>query len=218
MPASDVPLPASLTQGADDITERQLLQSVVEVARLVFGAAASSVFLVDAETGELVFEAVAGEGQSGLPGVRFPPGTGIAGWVASCGQPMIVDDLDGDTAFDRSAAESTGYVPESVMAAPLVRGGECLGVLEVLDRRRDVRDELADIELLGMLATEAAIALELLLRLRGSNSGIISLAQHMVRNLPGRADAMTEAVTRLLVAADELRSGARAGQGEGGAV
>ena len=41
---------------------RELLQSIVEVARAIFGATASSVFLLDEETDELVFEAVAGEG------------------------------------------------------------------------------------------------------------------------------------------------------------
>nr|BFE80730.1 hypothetical protein GCM10020093_033310 [Planobispora longispora] len=46
-----------------DVTQRRLLQSIVEVACRVFGAAAASVFLVDRGTGELVFEAVAGEGE-----------------------------------------------------------------------------------------------------------------------------------------------------------
>ena len=39
---------------------RSLLQSVVEVARAIFGAKASSIFLFDEDTDELVFEAVAG--------------------------------------------------------------------------------------------------------------------------------------------------------------
>jgi GAF domain-containing protein len=45
---------------------RELLQSVVEVARAIFGAEASSIFLLDEETDELVFEAVA----SGSPRAR----------------------------------------------------------------------------------------------------------------------------------------------------
>ena len=43
-----------------DLSQRRLLQSIVEVARSVFCAAAASVFLVDEDTGELVFEAVCG--------------------------------------------------------------------------------------------------------------------------------------------------------------
>ena len=41
-------------------TFRSMLQSVAEVARAIFGATASSIFLLDEETDELVFEAIAG--------------------------------------------------------------------------------------------------------------------------------------------------------------
>ena len=50
---------------------RALLQSIVEVARAIFGAKAASIFLLDEETDELVFEAVAGEGCETLVGQRF---------------------------------------------------------------------------------------------------------------------------------------------------
>ncbi|WP_055482972.1 GAF domain-containing protein [Sphaerimonospora mesophila] len=123
-----------LPSGSAEITERRLLQSIVEVARHVFRSAAASIFLVDETTGELVFEAVSGEGEKHLLGTRFPPGTGIAGSVAASGQPMIVDDVAETAQFAHDAAESTGYVPRSIMAAPLIRYEECIGVLEVLDR------------------------------------------------------------------------------------
>lgn len=149
-------------------TEHRLLQSVVSVARYIYGAAASSVFMVSPDTGELVFAAVAGEGEQGLVGTRFEPGTGIAGWVAASGQPLITDDVGGTDQFARDAAASTGYVPASIMAAPLVADGECIGVIEVLDRHtRDAGApgrELDDIELLGLLATQAALSLSLLRR------------------------------------------------------
>ena len=60
---------------------RELLQSIVEVARAIFRAKASSIFLLDEASDELVFEAVAGEGSESLIGRRFPSSTGIAGFV-----------------------------------------------------------------------------------------------------------------------------------------
>src|ERR1051326_995416 len=107
-----------------DLAQRRLLQSIVEVARGVFGAAAASVFIMDPASGDLVFEAVAGEGEGHLVGSRFPGGTGIAGWVAACGQPLLVDDVSGSALFAQGAAASTGYVPQSIMAAPLITSGE----------------------------------------------------------------------------------------------
>jgi GAF domain-containing protein len=156
------------------VTEQQLLQSVVEGARAVFGAAAASIFLVDANTRELVFQAVAGQGELTLPGRRFPSDTGIAGWVAASGQPMLVDDVNAVTYFGRAAAESTEYVPSSIMAAPLIRHDDCIGVLEVLDRNPEIRGGLADVDILGILANQAAIAVELLLRLSAENGAISS--------------------------------------------
>ncbi|MCD0484752.1 GAF domain-containing protein [Streptacidiphilus sp. ASG 303] len=159
-----------MTRSADleATTERRLLQSVVEVARHAFGAAASSVFLVARDTGELVFEAVAGEGDDTLVGTRFPAGTGIVGWVAASGQSMLVDDLRESPYFSNEAAESTGYVPNSIMAAPLFSEDDCIGVLEVLDRGVHGVRETADVALLDLLADQAAIGLELLTRLRAS--------------------------------------------------
>lgn len=145
---------------------RDLLQSVVEVARAIFGARASSIFLLDREADELVFEAVAGEGAASLVGQRLPSSTGIAGWVLVTGQPLVLDDLENDPRFARDVAESTGYVPKSLMAVPLLHDEEVLGVLQVLDRPRQGRFSLAEMELLGLFANQAAIALDLLGRVR----------------------------------------------------
>ena len=141
------------------IRYRALLQSIVEVARAIFGARASSVFLFDEPSDELVFEAVAGEGAGELIGQRFPSSTGIAGWVLVTRQPLVVEELESDPRFAREAAESTGFVPKGLMAVPLLHEDEALGVLEVLDRPAKAAFSLAEMELLGLFANEAAIAL-----------------------------------------------------------
>ncbi|MFJ2895838.1 GAF domain-containing protein [Streptomyces sp. NPDC087218] len=144
-----------------DPHRRELLQSVVDVARAIFGAAASSVFLLDEEADELVFQAVSGRGEEFLVGRRFPAGRGIAGWVATSGEPMVVDDLTTDTSFDRSLAESTEFVPNSLMAAPLISDGRVLGVLEVLDPSPRARTDMRELDLLAMFARQAAAALRM---------------------------------------------------------
>ncbi|MFH8471673.1 GAF domain-containing protein [Streptomyces sp. NPDC018000] len=138
---------------------RELLQSVVDVARAIFGAAASSVFLLDEEADELVFQAVSGQGEEFLVGRRFPAGRGIAGWVATSGEPMVVDDLTTAPSFDRSLAESTEFVPNALMAAPLISEGRVLGVLEVLDPSPRARTDMRELDLLAMFARQAAAAL-----------------------------------------------------------
>src|SRR5215204_1530815 len=143
---------------------RELLQSIVEVARGIFGARASSIFLLDVEADELVFEAVAGEGSSSLVGQRLPSSTGIAGWVLVTRQPLVLEDLQNDPRFARDVAESTGYVPQGLMCVPLLHEEKALGVLNVLDRASQFT--LEEMELLGLFANQAAIGLDLLQRAR----------------------------------------------------
>jgi GAF domain-containing protein len=145
---------------------RALLQSIVDVARAIFGAKASSIFLFDAEAEELVFEAVAGEGEGDLVGTRLPASTGIAGWVLVTRQPLVIDDLASDPRFARGAAEQTGYVPNAMMAVPLLYDEDVLGVLSVLDPPAGTRFGIAEMDLLGLFAGQAAIALDLLQRAR----------------------------------------------------
>ena len=151
-----------------DELHRALLRSIVDVARAIFRARAASVFLLDGEADELVFEAVSGEGEESLVGRRFPSSTGIAGWVLVTGQSLVLDDVSADPRFASQAAESTGYVPKAIMAVPLLSGERTLGVLEVLDRPSGERFTMDEADLLGMFATQAAIALDLLQRSRSA--------------------------------------------------
>lgn len=161
---------------ASEEGHRALLQSIVDVARAIFGAKASSVFLLDEETDELVFEAVSGEGEGELIGMRFPSSTGIAGWVLVTRQPLVIDDLQQDPRFARQAAESTGYVPHGLMAVPLLIEERALGVLEVLDRPNDTSFSLAEMDLLTLFAHQAAIGLDLLQKARRARA-VLELGQ-----------------------------------------
>jgi len=189
---------------------RALLQSIVEVARAIFSAKASSIFLHDEDTDELVFEAVAGEGSDNLIGTRFPSSTGIAGWVLVTRQPLIIDDLQQDPRWSRQAGESTGYVPNSMMSVPLLHEEHALGVLNVLDRSNAAEFSLSQMELLGLFANQAAIALELLQRARharavltetGSDAGVVS---RLASSLEGLEEEQREPALRLLAALDDV--------------
>jgi GAF domain-containing protein len=188
-----------------------LLQSVVTVARAIFNARASSVFLLDEQTDELVFEAVAGEGAEELIGKRFPSSTGIAGWVLVTRQPIVLEDVARDPRFAKDVAESTGYVPRGLMAVPLLFEERSLGVLEVLDRPQQARFTLAEMDLLGLFANQAAIALDLLQRARRARSELVDGAGAqlgVVARLAERLEELPEpargAGLRLLGALDDL--------------
>ena len=190
---------------------RSLLQSVVEVARAIFGAKASSVFLLDEETDELVFEAVAGEGAETLVGQRFPSSQGVAGWVLVTHQPLVIENVSDDPRFAKEVAESTGYVPQGLMAVPLLHEEQALGVLEVLDRPQRTQFSLAEMDLLGLFANQAAIALDLLRRARkaeailgSSEQGAGGIVAQLAATVESLEDGRRAAGLKLLAALEEV--------------
>ncbi|HZT16822.1 MAG TPA: GAF domain-containing protein [Gaiellaceae bacterium] len=150
----------------------ELLRSIVVVARAIFGAKASSVFLLDADTDELVFAAVAGEDEQDLVGRRMPSSQGIAGWVLQSRTPLVLEDVRSDPRWARGFAEETGYVPKGLMAVPLLHDEEVLGVLQVLDRPERSTFSLKEMELLGLFGAQAAIALALLRSARRARAAL----------------------------------------------
>lgn len=138
---------------------RELVHSTVQVARAVFGARAASLLLHDPTAGELEFVAVSGEGADAVTGLRISADAGIAGWVLKARQPLVVEDVASDPRYAVEVASMSGYQPRGLMAAPLLAGDDAIGVLEVLDRPQRAHFSLIELDLLGLLAEQAAIAL-----------------------------------------------------------
>ena len=191
-------------------TFRSLLESVAEVARAIFGATASSIFLLDEEADELVFEAIAGYGADTLIGQRFPSSTGIAGWVLVTRQPLVIEDVTEDPRFAKDFAETTGYIPKGLMAVPLLHEDRALGVLEVLDRPQRSQFSLVEMDLLGLFANQAAIALDLLRRARRAEEVLASsgngadIVARLATTVEGLEDERRAAGLRLIAAVDEV--------------
>lgn len=187
-----------------EVAFRALLSAIVEVARSIFGAKASSVLLFDEQTEELVFAAVVGEGEEHLLGVRFPAGKGIAGWVLATRTPLVIEDVQQDPRFAGDVAEDTGYVPSGLMAAPLLHEDRALGVLEVLDRPERSLFSLQEMELLGLFANQAAIAVDLLLRARTAErlletgEGELAVVAELAASVGALEEERREAGLRLL--------------------
>jgi GAF domain-containing protein len=189
---------------------RSLLRSIVEVARAIFTAQRSSIFLLDEEADELVFEAIAGEEEQGLIGTRIPSSTGIAGWTLVTRQPLVIEDLTQDPRHARDVARQTGYVPKGIMSVPLLVEERALGVLQVLDRPHRPGFTLQEMELLGLFANQAAIALDLLQRSRRAQaaledgSGDVAVVARLAAALDALEDADRAKGLRLLEALEDV--------------
>ena len=152
-------LATSLGQAVRQAGADELLRSLTETARRLFGAAACSLALLTEDESELVYTVAAGQGADDVTGMRIPASHGIAGWVVQSGQPIAISDVAADPRFSREQAEQTGYIPQAILAVPVETPARLLGVISLLDRdpRRPGAEQ--DMALLSLFADQAALAL-----------------------------------------------------------
>lgn len=137
----------------------QILTTVMEKTVQVLKTEAGSVLLLDEESSQLVFEAVAGPRSEEVKGLRLPLGQGIAGWVAREGQPLLVPEVKKDPRFYSGIDGATGFITKSVLAVPLKVKGKVIGVIEAVNKTEGDFGQ-TDVELLSSMAQSAAIAID----------------------------------------------------------
>ena len=181
---------AGVMASEEDFT--RLLRSIVEVARAIFGAQGSSIFLLDEEADELVFAAVASEEEQFLVGQRFPSSTGH----------RRLGRLVADAARARGRAEPTLASPAtSPSGAATCRRASwpsrcstrnaCSACSRCSTARRTRRFSLQEMELLGLFAGQAAIALSLLMTARSARAALAGDAEaSLVAELAGALDRL----------------------------
>jgi len=138
-----------------------LVEELMYLTEETLGAEASSVLLVDNEKQEMCFRFVHGPVEGILAEATLGINTGIAGWVARTGEPVMVNDPDADPRFCRDIDDVTGFWTRAVLCVPLVARGRLIGVVEVLNKADGSDFDERDLHTLVAVARTAAIAIEL---------------------------------------------------------
>ncbi|MGE3074056.1 MAG: GAF domain-containing protein [Dehalococcoidia bacterium] len=170
---------------------RTLYHLIVETAASVLNAEAASLFLIDPDTDELVFEVALGQPDAEAERWRLDAGTGIVGLVAATGQPMAITDPASDPRHAGNVAARMGRTPRNILCVPLFLEGEVVGVLELLDKRGTAGFTPADVSTMGLFANQAAVAImqsrahsSLLAFLRNTAGGSAVSNNHMLDEAP----------------------------------
>lgn len=144
----------SVTQTLDlDALMNKIIAKISEVLH----AERSSLFLLDHDTKELWSKQA--EGTTGKE-IRFPSNAGLAGHVATTGQLLNVKDAYTDPRFNQAFDRATGFRTRSVLCAPVRNhDGLIIGVTQAINKREGVFDQ-EDEDLLQVLSSEIAVALE----------------------------------------------------------
>ena len=138
----------------------RLLNLIVQAAAELTECEAASILLIDAPSGELRFEAASNLSGYGLASIPVPQGGSIAGWVTANGQPLVIDDVQHDTRFYAQVDEVTRFSTRSILAVPLLCKAKVIGCLEAVNRRTAELYSEEDLQILTVLAAQAAVAIE----------------------------------------------------------
>ncbi len=137
--------------------DQVLLIALQELNQLVRGVA-SSIWLMDKESGELVCWQVTGEASSAIHGWRLAPGEGLAGWVVEHAQSLVIPDTRLEPRYYEEIAEYTELDLRSILAVPLRTPEGIIGTLELVDLQVN-RFDTADQRIAEQIADAAAIAI-----------------------------------------------------------
>ncbi len=136
-----------------------LLSRIMESATLLSEADASSLFLIDKEKNELYFEVALGSKGSEVQKYTLKMGEGIAGWTAQNNKSLIVNDVKNDKRHLHSIGEEINYKSKTIMTVPMRIKDDCIGVLEVINKKNETGFTQEDLEWLEIFANQAALAI-----------------------------------------------------------
>jgi len=140
----------------------RLISLVMEKAQSVMSAEASSVMLINEQTGMLEWEVALGEKSAEVKNskIQLRLGEGIAGWVAQTGEPLIVPDVSKDPRFFKKSDDTTGFKTRSILAVPLKVQDRIIGVAEVINSLNGKAFTNDDLDLFSTFSRQVALAIE----------------------------------------------------------
>ena len=142
------------------LEQEPLLRNILENAVNILNCEAGTLFLMDEQTGDLVFRVTAGPVAGNLLGQRLPAGTGIVGRAVQLRAPVIENDGQRSPAHFGIPDRQTGFTSRSLLAVPMQIKDRVLGVIEVINRKDGLPFVEDDQNLLTAFAGQAAVAIE----------------------------------------------------------
>ncbi len=143
-------------KGADDP-----LSSIMDRIKTAVGARGWSIIVKDRKRDELRVMLVSGRRNRRIGKRVMKVGEGIAGWVFKKGKPVIINDVGGDRRFLPAVDGHPGEKMKSVMSVPIGGCGECLGVIEMINKKDPRGFDDRDLRLLTRLSDLVAVAINL---------------------------------------------------------
>lgn len=142
------------------LDSQKVFSLIMENTNKVAGSEASTLFLLDENSDELVFCMPTGPMADKLANKRIKKGQGIAGWVVENGEPAIVPDVEQDPRFFTGVDDDTGFQTKSILCVPLMLNHQPIGVIEAINKQDGSKFTEKDALLLSAFAEQTVMAIE----------------------------------------------------------
>ena len=153
---ADIILKISMLINSEKNLER-LLQSIMEESNQAVEADRSSLFILDKDTNFLWSKVALG---TKAVEIRFPANIGIAGFVATTGNVLNIDNVYEDSRFNPDIDRKTGYQTRNILCVPMInRENQIYGVFESMNKKNGNFTK-EDEEMLLSISAHAAIVIE----------------------------------------------------------
>lgn len=169
----------------------RVLTTVLQEMHEQLDILATSFWLRDPETGELVCKQSIGPGRDNILGWRLPVGQGIVGQAALTGEIILVADTRSEHQHYKEVDLTTGIEIRSIVSIPFRSRGEVIGVLNLVDTKAQ-RFTQTDLQLVQPIAAAAASAVE--------NARLYMLAQREIAQRARTEEELRQAKDRAEVA------------------
>lgn len=139
---------------------RELLYTIVSIIIAELHCEEASVLLYDEDNNEFEFFTAVGETGEQLEKIRFPADRGIAGRALRERKTQVVNDVQNDPDFYGNIDEEHEFKTKSILSAPLISGGELVGVINAINKIETKIFDQVDDQIISAIADEVALAVK----------------------------------------------------------
>jgi two-component sensor histidine kinase len=160
LPGENLDLLMDTIEGINRTLEfKSIINESMEAVRLVMNSEASSLMLLDEETGKLYVSLPTGPAKEEIKGKSIPKNSGIGGWVVENKRPYITNDIKESGLFWGDLSKK--FRTRNVICVPLInRENNVIGVLQAVNRRKNGDFTPHDIPVFQALASHITVAIE----------------------------------------------------------
>lgn len=138
---------------------KSLLAESMEATRIVMRSEASSLMLLDEDTGELFVSLPTGPVKEEIKGKSIPKNQGVGGWVVENRRPFLSNNVEETDIFWGDLADD--FTTQNILCVPLIdKDDNVMGVIQALNRRKNADFTPHDIPVFQALASHVTVAIE----------------------------------------------------------